>query len=306
MKLLAYKYFVTIAGQLSFSRASEELNISQSALSRQIRLLEEDLGVQLFHRIGRRIELTQVGHILVAQCRTLLKDADQLVIRAKAISEGRDGILKIGATPQTLESVLASFLLDFRRKAPGIDIELIEDGSNRLEEHVADGDLDIAIGSLSPGSKLECTPLFPLGALAVAPDGSSIVGAKAIDVQELALERILLLRPTFKTRQIFDGICQVANMRPKVLVESYSPQCLLALVRARLGIAIVPSTVILGDLRNNAVPVSYDGRLLSFDMSVIRDPRRHMSSAAQQFVDELSQATQINFPGKSFGFQVAN
>ena len=102
--------FVTIADAGGFARAANRLNLSQPALSRQIRALEIDLSVRLFDRIGRRVQLTSEGEDLLRRSRRLLAEADSLGERARMLKAGDTGILRIGATPQVIENLLAQFL----------------------------------------------------------------------------------------------------------------------------------------------------------------------------------------------------
>lgn len=104
------------------------------------------------------------------------------------------------------------------------------------------------------------------------------------------------------TRRMFDGVCQVDNINPRILIESNSPHCLLALVKAQMGIAIVPSTVLLGQLEQNAIRICHGGRQLGFHMSVVWDTRRYISPAAKIFIEKLCLATRDNYPGKNFGY----
>ena len=302
MKLSHFRYFAAVAEEMSFSRAGERLRISQSALSRQVHLMEEDLGVRLFDRIGRRIELTAAGRDLLDRSKAILKDVDALSRRAKALAKGSRGVLRIGATPQTMESVVARFLAAFRRRAPDIEITLVEDGSARLSQRLEAGDLELAIAGLPSNSALEGRPLLPLGLLAVLPAGSRFAGRSNIEIGDLASETMLLLKPQFMTRRIFDGVCQVANINPHILIESDSPHCLLALVGAGQGIAVVPSTVRLGSLRDRAIPICHGDRLLGFNMSVLWDPRRYVSAAMEVFIEDLCAATRSDYPGSSFNF----
>lgn len=302
MKLSHFRYFAAVAEEMSFSRAGERLRISQSALSRQIHLMEENLGVRLFNRIGRRIELTAAGRDLLGRSQAILNDVDALSLRAKALAEGTGGVLRVGATPQTMESVVARFLSTFRRRSPDIEINLVEDGSARLSQRLESGDLEVAIAGLPSNSELAGRPLFPLGVLAVVPPDNHFVGRPRVEIADLASETLLLLKPQFMTRRIFDGICQVANINPRGLVESNSPHCLLALVRARQGIAVLPSTVLLGALKDSAIPICHGDRLLGFNMSVLWDPRRHVSPAVEIFVENLCAATRSNYPGRAFDF----
>src|SRR6266851_7191333 len=112
--------FVTIVDAGGFGRAVARLNLSQPALSRQIRALEAELDVQLFDRIGRRVQLTAEGEDLLRRARGLLTDADSLGERARALKGGQVGVLRVGATPQAMETLLAGFLPRYRRGTPGL------------------------------------------------------------------------------------------------------------------------------------------------------------------------------------------
>src|SRR5215472_7258093 len=120
--------FVTIADAGGFARAANRLNISQPALSRQIRAMEIDLSVRLFDRIGRRVQLTSEGEDLLRRSRRLLAEADSLGERARMLKGGESGILRVGATPQVIENLLAHFLMRYRRRHPGVEIHIVEDG----------------------------------------------------------------------------------------------------------------------------------------------------------------------------------
>ena len=110
--------FVAIADAGGVHRAAARLHLSQPAVSRQIQTLETDLGVPLFDRIGRRVQLTSEGEDLLRRSRRLLAEAESLTERASALKKGETGILRIGATPQVIESILAIFLDRFRELYP--------------------------------------------------------------------------------------------------------------------------------------------------------------------------------------------
>jgi len=137
--------FVTIADAGGFARAANRLNISQPALSRQIRALEIDLSVRLFDRIGRRVQLTSEGEDLLRRSRRLLAEADSLGERARMLKAGETGILRVGATPQVIENLLAQFLTGYRRRHPGVEIHLVEDGGVRLNSRLERGDVHLVL-----------------------------------------------------------------------------------------------------------------------------------------------------------------
>jgi DNA-binding transcriptional LysR family regulator len=104
MDLRVLRSFVVVADYAGFSRAAEHLGISQPALSRQISALESELDVRLFDRIGRQTVLTPAGQDLLGRGRSLLRDAELIRSRAKEIADGSCGMLRLGATPQSIES----------------------------------------------------------------------------------------------------------------------------------------------------------------------------------------------------------
>ena len=115
MNLRFLRTFVAIADNAGFARAAARLNLTQSAASRQIQALEDELGLRLFARIGRSVRLTREGEDLLVRSRQLLFDAEALGQRASALKTGEVGVLRVGATPQVIESLLADFLLRYRK-----------------------------------------------------------------------------------------------------------------------------------------------------------------------------------------------
>src|SRR5262245_14244763 len=128
MKLAPLRTFIAIADSKSFTRAATQLGMTQSAASRQIDALESDLGVSLFDRVGRRIRLTSEGEDLLARSRRLLADVDALGERARVLKGGQVGILRVSATPQVIEKLLAPFLMGFSRRHPGVKVHFLEGG----------------------------------------------------------------------------------------------------------------------------------------------------------------------------------
>ena len=115
MNLRHLHAFATIVDVGGLAKAATRLHLSQPALSRQIQALEADLGVALFDRIGRRVQLTSQGEDLLLRSRRLLAEAESLGERARELKSGETGILRVAATPQVIENLLAEFLIRYRR-----------------------------------------------------------------------------------------------------------------------------------------------------------------------------------------------
>jgi DNA-binding transcriptional LysR family regulator len=300
VELRHLRYFVAVAEAQSFSRAATRLRITQPALSRQVRDLEVELGVRLFERAGRQVTLTGEGDDLLRRSRELLAGAEALGERARAFQGGAAGILRLGATPQTLQSLLARFLVGYRRAWPGVDVRLTEDGGVELLGRVERGELNLAIGQMPPDESLRGRPLFPLQVLAVMAHGHRLGRRSTIEASELAREPLLLLRRGFGTRDIFDGACRLSHAHPRIVLESGDVQCLVALAESGHGIAMLPSTVRFGDSRVRIVPVVQGGRALGMMTAIVWNPRRFLPPYGERFVEAIVAYTRRSYPGKRF------
>src|SRR5215470_18123910 len=151
MDLHQLRTFLAVADTGGVARAAVRLNLSQPAASRQIQVLEAELGVPLFDRLGRRVRLTSEGEDLLRRGRRLLTEADSLGERARLLKAGETGILRVGATPQVIENMLANFLTQYRRRHPAVEVHLVEDGGVRLPSRLERGDVLLAFTPASGG-----------------------------------------------------------------------------------------------------------------------------------------------------------
>ena len=295
MNLRQVRALVAIADAGGFARAAERLNLSQPALSRQIHALEADLGVKLFDRIGRRVQLTAEGEDVLHRGRRLLVGADALTERARALKSGQTGILRVGATPQVIENSLADFLTHYRRRHPGIEVHLVEDGGARLPTRLEQGDVHLA--HMPAGDeRFRGRLLYPIHVLVAFPPNHRLGRRPSIEAAELGEERLLVLHKEFASRAWFDAACDVAHIRPHVFLESAAPHTLIALVAAGYGTAIVPSTArINGDVRT--VPLVLRGASVGRWVVIGWDPQRFLPAYAGHFVEELVAHTRQRHPG---------
>ena len=243
MNLRYLQTFVDVAEVGSIARAGARLNVSQPAASRQILTLEAELGVRLFDRIGRRLRLTSEGEDLLRQSRRLLMDADSLNARARALKGGHTGILRVGATPMVIENTLSAFLSQYQLRHPGVEVHFVEDGGLRLPSRLEHGDVHLAL--VVPDDRFRNRLLYPVHNMAVLSGKHRLSRRRTLDVADLADEPLLLLHRSFGSREWFDAACNIAHIRPRVLLESAAPHTLVALTGVGYGVAVVPSTVLI-------------------------------------------------------------
>ena len=297
MNLRSLRTFVAIADAGGIARASAHLNLSQPAASRQISGLEARLNVRLFDRIGRRFRLTAEGESLLKQSRKLLMEAEALTVQAQALNKAQVGLLRVGTTPQLIESLLVDFLAQYQRRHTGIEVHLIEEGSLRLADRLEHG--DVHLGLVIADDRFRHEVLFPLCALAVLPENHRLSRKRTVDVTQLSNEAILLLNQRFASRGWFDQACSLERVRPNVILESASPHTIIALAGAGFGIAIVPSTVALRS-GVRALPIVRGSELLGDWGTIGWHPRRSLPRYAEEFVQELAAHCQRAYPGRKF------
>src|SRR5580658_5902569 len=174
MKLQQLAYVVAVAEEQHFTRAAGRLHLAQPSLSRQVSLLEHELGVLLFNRGPGQglVTLTADGEALLPFVRRVLADVEAVGDEARSLTGMARGRLSIGATPSLITAVLAPALVAFHDSHPGIELLVVEAGSRQLVRQLASGEVDLALVVLPiTDAGVVTIPLFddPL-VLAVAPD----------------------------------------------------------------------------------------------------------------------------------------
>ena len=301
MELRHLRYFIGVVDAGSMALASRRLHVSQPTLSRQIHDLEQEFGVRLFDRVGRNLKLTGEGRELVARSRHVMAEAEALKTRGSVLGGSTAGVLRVGAPPQFIEAGMPGVLRAYQRAHPAVEVQLSEDGGQRLISRVEQGQLHLAVGMLRDAGQLASRLLYPLRVLAVMSRGHRLASRRGLTIGDLAHEPLLVLAPGFQTRQLFDEACEGREAGLHVVLESQSPQSLIALAAAGRGIAIVPSVVPLAHARVTIVGLVHRGRPLGSWGRVIWHPQRYLPPYGEAFVDTLVQYTKRSYPGRDLG-----
>lgn|SRR5262249_50133493 len=296
MNLRHLRAFTTIVAAGGFARAADRLHLSQPALSRQIRALEGELGVPLFDRVGRRAQLTSEGEDLLRRSRHLLAEADSLGERARSLKAGESGLLRVAATPQVIENLLADFVPQYRRRHPGVEVHLVEDGGVRLHGRLERGEVNLTMAAAG-GTRFQGRLLYPMHLLAALPPAHRFGRRAVLEVAALADESLLVLRRDFGSREWFDLACRVADIEPPVLLESAAPHTLVALAAAGYGVAILPSNARVSRVVRT-VPLVHRGASIGRWAHIAWDSRRFLAPYGERFVEEIVAYCRRNYPGR--------
>lgn len=292
--------FVSVAELGTVSKAAERLHIAQPALSRQISGLEHELGLKLFDRVGRRLLLTSAGEQLLADCRGLLDYASAVGERAQLLRGGDTGVLKVGASPQHIESVLSTFLHRYAQRYPNVEVKVIEAAGRdtmtmleRREIHLGQNLAPI----LDPGDqRFGFLALQNVDLLAACHPSRVLGDGRTVEIDRLAPHPLLLLNSSFMFRRAFDAACRRAHLKPSIFFESHTPQTLLALAEAGHGVAIIPSQLQTRHYALRIVAVTYRDRPLRTPMIILWDKQRPRPPYAAAYCEMLANYVREIFP----------
>mgnify|MGYP002040788591 FL=1 len=245
------RYFLAVAEESHLTKAAARLGIRQPPLSQQIRVLEQELGVTLFHRLPRGMELTESGRALVDDARNIIALVDQAVDGVRRVSQGEAGRLTVGFTGSAaFHPFVPSVIRRFRESAPNVRLVLEESSTGELREAVNEGRVDVAFirGSYGPGpGVVEETVLEETMLAAFPADHPAVKGRtrRHIALSELAEESLILYR-RHSGPGLYDAIitaCSASGFSPRIAQEAPRMLSTLSLVAAGLGVSLVPASL---------------------------------------------------------------
>lgn len=300
--------FVEVAQTRHFTRAAEHLNLAQPSLSRQISTLESELGVELFHRIRGNVTLTVAGDRLLPIARRLLADAESARSEMAELVGTQRGRVRLGATPTLCTSMMVEVLVEFQKRYPGIDIEIMERGSHSLITELMEGALDLALivaGAPADTARAVLTrePILSERLVVVssrdAPDpfgtDHEIVG-RAVTLSELARVPQVVFPTNYDLRGTVDAAFKSESLAPTVAVAGAEMDAALRFAERGVGVAVVPAMVAMDrpNLRSAALASSAMVRVVSLARRSDMAPT-HASAALQTVIHETADA--LTAPG---------
>jgi DNA-binding transcriptional LysR family regulator len=241
------RYFVAVAETLHFGRAALRLNMSQPPLSRQIQQLEAELGVILFRRSKRRVELTQAGEHLLVEARRLLADAGLLGERVRRVASGEVGQLALGFISAVDYSILPALLSAYRTAYPDVTVDLRELTTDVQRRELNEGRIDAGM-LLAPADDdgLATLPLLHEPLMAALPASDSLARMRgALPLGALAQRPFVIFPRPIATglHDMIFNFCRKAGFEPRITQEAIQLQTIVSLVSAGLGVALVPASL---------------------------------------------------------------
>ena len=287
MNMNLLKIFHSVAGTLNFTRASEELHLTQPGISKHIKALEEYYGTRLFDRLGRRVSLTQAGEILHGTTTVLFDLLEETKLRIDGLEGFLCGKLSIGGSVTIATYILPGMLTRFRKEAPCVEISVETAFSRQIVDKVLDNTLELGfVGHCRPDARLAVHTFMTDGMTLVVSPHHPWAGRKSpVRLAELAEQMFLLSKRGSGTWRVISNLLEFSGISLKSTTELGTTEGLKQAVAAGLGISILSNHVIAGELASGVlreIPLECEG--MKRELFLVHRKGRRLSQAAQAFI----------------------
>lgn len=292
MDIKSLKTFLMIAQEQSFSRAAEQLHLSQPAISKRIAQLEQDMNMSLFNRIGRHVSLTEAGTTLLPHAKQILRAAEQAERSLSQLSETVSGSLRIATSHHVGLHHLPKPLRAFVSAYPQVELDIAFLDSEVACQAVESGDIELAVVTLplDPPDSLICECLWddPLGILVA--DNHALANTSNIQLKDLMRYPAVLPDAQTYTRRLLDETFTALDIQPQVLIATNYLETLRMLVSTGLGWSALPVSLLDGDLRCLEIEEFSASRQLG----IVQHARRQLSRSAETFRTDIRSSIQAD------------
>src|SRR5215213_5676795 len=284
MELRQLRYVEAVARHRHFTRAAEELHVAQSALSHQIRRLEEELGTELFDRTSRTVIVTGAGEAVAERARGILSQVDAVRDEVNELRGLVRGRVSVGATLPAGELDVPRLLVGFSETFPGIEVDLHEGTAGDMHAYLEEDRVDAAFSLLAedPPPEFEVESLSEEEVVAAFPAGAG-PDRERIGAAELARYSLITPRSGSAIRLALDDFFARAGQSGRISLESGDPFLLRCLVSTGFGAAVLPASLI----EREGPPVDVRGLrpAVRLPATLLWRRRRHQTPAARAFID---------------------
>lgn len=281
------KTFLAVAQSKSFSQAAEQVHLTQPAVSKRINQLEEELGVQLFDRINRKVSLTEAGEIFQLRARQLINELDQTLSDMQSLDTEAGGTLSIGISHHLGLHRLPPLLRSFSQKNPKVSLDIDFMDSEKAHEEVLRGDIELAAITFSsePSEKISSLLLWRDQLCFVVSKEHELASRGRIDLQTLSQYPCLLPSLATYTGRIIRNCFEAEKLSLNPVLNTNYMETLARMTEIGLGWSVVPET--LAD-HPDLVRLEIEANL-SRDLGIIYNNRRTQSRAAKAFINMLEE-----------------
>jgi DNA-binding transcriptional LysR family regulator len=287
MEIRQLKAFLAIAEAKTFTAGARRVNVTQAAISMQIRQLEDEVGLPLFTRTPRRVILTEAGEYLLDRARKILREHDSALAEIAEVAGAEHGRLRIGSASAMFATQQLPFIMQkLKQKFPNADLTVTSGTSQRLVDKIMHGEVDMAFISLPVDNPNITTELlFSDEIIAIAHPKHILASEKYISAATLAGENLILGERGGNTRRMVDEFFAAANVKPNITMELSRQEAINQMVEMGLGVGLAGAKTVAREIREGRLISWYiEGAEIKWELGLGRLRGGHYSPIAKEFV----------------------
>lgn len=290
MDIKQLRAFITISDTKNITKAAAMLNVVQPAVSRQIQLLEEELGVLLFERGRHGMQITQEGRVLEGYARRALKEIEQAKMELTSSDSALKGTINIGIVASLSELLSVALMRVIKKKFPEVNLKISVGYSGHLEEWLISGDIDLALNYGSTTSKfLDVKPLVREKLWLIGPADSQLNQKVALDIVDMAELPFILPYSPHRLRTVTEHGFKKLNLEMNIVAEVNDLHIQKQLVKEGFGYTILPLVSVKSDIYQKTVKVAPINHLEFIrDIGVSLPNTRHVSKLMYTIANEIA------------------
>lgn len=281
------KVFLSVSRHLNYTRAGEEIHLSQPSVSVRIRQLETELGVRLFEQLGKKVVLTDAGQLLVPYANRVIAAVDDARHAIDELQGLERGSLRIGASTTPGMYLVPQVVAAFKRSHPKIDIHLRIKDTREVEDGVLRNDFDFGFvgGHLATEEVSAVAWLTDELVLVVTPD-HRLAAKKVVRKQDLKNEGFILREIGSATRATIVTQLQQASFELQTAIEMENPESIKKAVQSGLGIAFISKFAVATELKaKTLIALRVQGLSIDRELKIVHRKDKHLSGAALKFIE---------------------
>ena len=286
MDVRGLEVFLSVAKHLNYTRAGEEINLSQPSVSVRIRQLENDLGVKLFEQLGKKVALTEAGRMLVPHARRVIaaiEDAKQSIDELQGLQRGS---LRIGASTTPGMYLIPKTVAHFKDRYPRIEIHLGIRDTQQIEAGVISNEFDFGfVGGHLAGDEVAVVPWVTDELILIISPKHPLARKKLVNAKDLQKEKLILRETGSATRAAIISHLQKSDLRVEPIMEMENPESVKKAVQSGLGIAFISKFAVETELKAKTL-VALRVRDLDIhrELKIVYRKDKHLGRAANTFI----------------------
>lgn len=293
MDIRQLSYFIEVAKHQSFTKAAQALHVTQPTLSKMVKNLEQEMDVSLFDRSSRKVRLTDAGEVVYIQAQKIVNSLDDLSSSLYDVMNLNKGKIKIGLPPVISTLFFPTIIAAFQSRYPDVTVILVEDGAKKVEEKVADGEVDLGFVMLPvEPERFDVVPFVDQEIKLLVHEDHPLADQEIRDLIDFRNDPFLLLSKEFTLNGRTVEFCRSEGFEPKIAYESSQWDFIVGMVEKNLGVTLMPKLICDrvqdGPFKTVSLTQTFPWRL-----GIIMAKNRYVPYVSREFITLVNQLPKV-------------